>query len=140
MVKHIATGVSYAAKIVPLNKKNKKRSGNGDGNGDGDTAAMEEAVLQMRLRHKHIVRILDVFHEPDVRGCFIEELMRGGTVHEWRCEGALKVGMALFTLFCRQNTNYFYHQNTNYFYHQNTKTPGSVVRVTNPTPGSDNPT
>ena len=74
---------------LPDNVRRKRSSSTADDE-DGDAAAMEEAVLQMRLRHEHIVRIVDVFHEPGVRGCFVEELMRGGTVHEWRCEGALK--------------------------------------------------
>lgn len=81
MATHIATGAYFAAKIVPLQSKS----------GADDATAMKEAMLQMRLRHKHIVRIVDVFHESGVQGCFIEELMRGGTVHEWRAtEGALK--------------------------------------------------
>ena len=51
---------------------------------------MEEAKLQMRLHHKAIVNICDIFLEPSRRGCFVVELMRGGTVFDWvRKYGAL---------------------------------------------------
>lgn len=84
LVKHIASGKKFAAKIISLNDERKKSKKSSEV--DQDTRAMEEAVLQMRLRHPHIVRILDVFHEPGVQGCFIEEYMQGGTVHDWRAE------------------------------------------------------
>ena len=54
---------------------------------------------KMGLLHKGIVQLLDVFFEPGVEGCFIVELMRGGSVHDMmKISGALsehdaRVGM-----------------------------------------------